>query len=98
MGAKIISVFPENYGTEYPSHQGAVILFEAKHGRPVALIDASEITAIHTAAASGVATRLLARKGVRTLAILGSGEQARTHSLTNVVFPKPAGAETRVSL
>jgi len=79
MGLKVISVFPRNHGTKYDSHQGAVLLFEAKHGQLVALIDASAITAIRTAAVSGVATGLLARDNAKSLAILGSGVQARTH-------------------
>ena len=79
MGLKVISVFPGNHGTKYDSHQGAVLLFEAKHGQLLSLMDASAITAIRTAAVSGVATRLLAREDAQTLAILGSGVQARTH-------------------
>ena len=79
MGLKVISVFPGNHGTEYDSHQGAVLVFEAKHGALLALVDASSITAIRTAAVSGVATRLLARTDARSLAILGSGTQAKTH-------------------
>jgi len=79
MGIKIVSVMPGNHGTEYDSHQGAVLLFETKNGRMLAMIDASEITAIRTAAASGVATRLLARAAADDLAILGSGVQARSH-------------------
>jgi len=79
MGLKIVSVFPGNLGTEYDSHMGAVMIFETKHGQPLALIDATEITAIRTAAVSGVATRLLARERAGDLAILGSGTQAKTH-------------------
>lgn len=79
MGLKVISVFPGNHGTEFDSHQGAVMLFETKHGRPLAIIDATSVTAIRTAAVSGVATRLLAREGAADLAILGSGTQARVH-------------------
>lgn len=79
MGLKIVSVFPGNHGTEYDSHMGAVMIFETKHGQPLAIMDATEITAIRTAAVSGVATRLLAREGAADLAILGSGTQARTH-------------------
>ena len=79
MGLKVISVFPGNQGTPYDSHQGAVLLFETEHGRLLAIMDASEITAIRTAAVSGVATRLLARTDADDLAILGSGVQARTH-------------------
>jgi ornithine cyclodeaminase len=79
MGLKIVSVFPGNHGTEYDSHMGAVMIFEAKHGQPLAIMDATEITAIRTAAVSGVATRLLSREDAGDLAILGSGTQARTH-------------------
>jgi ornithine cyclodeaminase len=79
MGIKVVSVMPGNHGSAYDAHQGAVLLFETRHGRPLALADASEITAIRTAAVSGVATRLLARDDAGDLAILGSGTQARTH-------------------
>lgn len=79
LGLKVISVFPSNHGTEFDAHQGAVMLFEARHGRPLAIIDATEITAIRTAAVSGVATKLLAREDAGDLAILGSGTQAVKH-------------------
>jgi ornithine cyclodeaminase/alanine dehydrogenase-like protein (mu-crystallin family) len=78
MGIKVISVFP-NEGTELESHQGAILLFESERGRLLAIVDASEVTAIRTAAVSGLATRLLAREEADDLAILGSGTQARTH-------------------
>ncbi len=78
-GIKILTVMPGNEGTPYDSHQGVVMLFEMEHGRPVAIVDASAITAIRTAAASGLATRLLAREDASRLAILGSGVQARSH-------------------
>ena len=79
LGLKVVSVFPGNHGTEYDSHQGVVMLFEVEHGAPVAIIDATSITAIRTGAASGAATRLLAREDAGDLAILGSGVQARAH-------------------
>ena len=79
MGLKAISVFPGNHTTDFDSHQGTVMLFETKNGRLLALMDASKITAIRTAAVSGVATRLLAREDASDLAILGSGVQAGTH-------------------
>src|SRR5262249_15604303 len=59
--------------------QGAVLVFEAEHGCLQAIIDASAITAVRTAAVSGVATKLLAREDAKELAILGSGVQAHTH-------------------
>jgi ornithine cyclodeaminase/alanine dehydrogenase-like protein (mu-crystallin family) len=79
MGVKMISVMPGNHGTPYDSHMGAVMLFETEHGVPLALMEAGAITAIRTAAVSGAATRLLARKDAGDLAILGSGVQAQTH-------------------
>ncbi len=79
-GAKLISVFPENFALGRQSHQGLVILFEPETGAPVCVVHAGEITAIRTAAASAVATDALARKDARRLAILGYGEQAATHA------------------
>lgn len=79
IGLKAVTFFPGNEGTEYDSHQGAVMLFEADRGRLLAMIDATSITAIRTAAVSGVATRLLARDDSSRLAVIGSGVQARRH-------------------
>ena len=79
MGIKVISVFPHNQGTDFDSHQGAILLYEIEHGRLLAVIDATEITAIRTAAVSAVATQQLARSDAGDLAILGSGVQAHTH-------------------
>jgi len=79
LGLKVVSIFPGNHAAGYDSHQGVVMLFETKHGSPIAIIDASSITAIRTAAVSGVATRALARPGASDLAILGSGVQAASH-------------------
>jgi ornithine cyclodeaminase/alanine dehydrogenase-like protein (mu-crystallin family) len=79
-GAKLISVFPENFALGIQSHQGLVILFDPENGAPVCVVHAGEITAIRTAAASAVATDALARKDARRLAILGYGEQAATHA------------------
>ena len=78
-GAKLISVFPDNFAKGVQSHQGLVILFEAESGAPVCVAHAGEVTAIRTAAASAVATDVLARPEARRLAILGYGEQAATH-------------------
>lgn len=78
-GAKVIAVFPENNRQGLPSHQGIVVLFDTANGVPLAVIDATAITALRTAAASAVATRVLAREDADTLAILGNGEQALEH-------------------
>jgi len=79
MGIKVITVFHANSESGLPSHQGVVMLFDAKNGEPLMLFDALEITAIRTAAASAVATKLLSRENSSTLAIIGSGEQAKRH-------------------
>jgi len=79
-GAKLISVFHENFAKGVQSHQGLVLLFDPASGAPVCAVHAGEITAIRTAAASAVATDALARKDARRLALLGYGEQAGTHA------------------
>jgi ornithine cyclodeaminase/alanine dehydrogenase-like protein (mu-crystallin family) len=79
LGMKAVSVFPGNASRGIDTHQGAVLLFEADTGRLSALLDGATITAIRTAAVSGVATDLLARRDATELAILGAGVQARTH-------------------
>jgi ornithine cyclodeaminase/alanine dehydrogenase-like protein (mu-crystallin family) len=77
-GVKLVSVNPRR-PPQYSSHIGLVLLFESEYGRPVALLDAAEITAIRTGAASALATRLLARPEAGDLALLVAGEQARGH-------------------
>jgi len=79
-GAKLISVFPENFARGIQSHQGLVVLFDPETGAPVCAAHAGEITAIRTAAASAVATDALARKDAKRMALLGYGEQAGTHA------------------
>lgn len=88
MGLKVVSVFPGNHGTEFDSHIGAVMLYETKHGQLLAIVDASEITAIRTAAVSGVATQVLARKDASELTIMGSGVQATSHLAAMLVARK----------
>src|SRR5215510_9382095 len=78
-GMKAICVFPGNPALGKDAHQGAVMLFSRETGELIALMNASEITAIRTAAVSAVATRLLAREDAQQLGIIGAGVQARTH-------------------
>jgi ornithine cyclodeaminase len=78
-GAKLISVFPENFSKGVQSHQGVVVIFDPESGAPTCVAHAGEVTAIRTAAASAVATDVLARPEAGRLAILGYGEQAATH-------------------
>lgn len=78
-GAKVISLRFDNPSKGLPTVQGYVSLFDHDTGRPLALIEGSSVTAIRTAAASGLATRELARQDVRSHGIFGTGVQAVTH-------------------
>ncbi len=78
-GLKVIGVFQGNPARGKDAHQGGVLLFSGETGELLALMNASAITAIRTAAVSAVATRQLAREDASTLAIIGCGVQARTH-------------------
>jgi ornithine cyclodeaminase/alanine dehydrogenase-like protein (mu-crystallin family) len=87
-GAKVQSVFPQNFEHAIPSHQGGVLLFERDHGRPVALINASAITGLRTPAASAVATRALSRQDAQVLTVIGYGEQAARH-IASIALVRP---------
>ncbi len=76
---KEIVVVPENPGRGLDPHQGAVLLHNGITGELVAIMNASPITEIRTAAVSAAATKALARPGARTVAVLGSGVQGRSH-------------------
>src|SRR5262245_38428400 len=76
---KTVAVFPDNPKRGLDAHQGTVTLFDGETGEVRVLMNASAITAIRTAAVSGVATKLLAREDARVLGILGAGVQARSH-------------------
>jgi alanine dehydrogenase len=78
LGAKIVSVFPNNRRRGLPTIHALVILVDAKTGQPLAAMDGTYLTALRTGAASGLATDLLARKDSRVAAIFGAGTQART--------------------
>ena len=75
---KLVAVFPHN--TDHPSHQAVIVCFDPADGTPIALMDATYVTAIRTAAGSALATRLLAREDADVLAIVGTGVQARSHA------------------
>jgi ornithine cyclodeaminase len=78
-GLKVVCVFPGNPAIGKDAHQGAVMLFSAETGELLALMNASAITAIRTAAVSAVATDRLARADATDLAIVGAGVQAQAH-------------------
>jgi thiomorpholine-carboxylate dehydrogenase len=79
MGAKLVTVFPDNIKLGLHTHQAIIQLFRADTGEPLATMDGRVITAWRTAAVSALATQELASPDARILAILGSGVQARTH-------------------
>ncbi len=76
---KAICIVPANPARGLDAHQGLITLFDGETGQPRAILDASAITEIRTAAVTAVATRVLSRPDARTLAILGAGTQARAH-------------------
>lgn len=76
---KAVCIFPTNPSRGLDAHQGTVTLFDGETGVPSAILDASAITEVRTAAVSALATRLLAREDARTLCILGAGVQAAAH-------------------
>lgn len=92
-GAKLISVFPENFAKGIQSHQGVVVLFDCETGAVAAIAHAGEVTAIRTAAASAVATDVLARPDATRMAVLGYGEQAETH-IRAIRLVRPLSAVT----
>lgn len=87
MGAKLVSFFPANEGTEYPTHNGTIVLLNARTGVPLVAMDARLITEMRTAAVSAAITRYLMPEGAHVLALLGSGVQAHAHleALAHVV-------------
>ncbi|MEK7311593.1 MAG: ornithine cyclodeaminase family protein, partial [Chloroflexota bacterium] len=78
LGAKIVSIFPNNAQKGLPMIHGVVIMLDAETGQPAAVMDATYLTALRTGAASGAGTDLLARPDAATAAIFGAGVQART--------------------
>jgi len=93
LGCKLVTLFPGN--TDRPTHQALIALFDPDTGTPAALMDGTYITAMRTAAAAALATRLLARPDARVLAILGTGVQSRS---AQEMFPRARDfAEVRVA-
>jgi alanine dehydrogenase len=74
---KLVSLFPRN--TDRPTHQAVIVAFDPQTGSPLALLDGEAITAARTAAGSALSVDLLARKDAKTLAVIGTGVQARAH-------------------
>ena len=79
LGAKLVTVFAANAGRGLPTHLAVIALLDPETGAMLALLDGRYITEARTAAVSAVSSRLLARKQASSLAIIGSGVQARSH-------------------
>ena len=77
LGAKLVTFFPVN--RDVPTHHALIVLFRPETGEPMVVMDGRLITEMRTAAASAVATDLLARRDAAVLGILGSGVQAGSH-------------------
>jgi ornithine cyclodeaminase/alanine dehydrogenase-like protein (mu-crystallin family) len=73
---KLVTVMPHNQERGLPTIHAVIVWFDAATGRPLALLDGAAVTAMRTGAASGVATRLLARADSETLGVIGAGGQA----------------------
>jgi ornithine cyclodeaminase/alanine dehydrogenase-like protein (mu-crystallin family) len=87
-GMKVLCLVPSNPSRGLDAHQGLVLVSDGETGQLRALLDASPITAIRTAAVSALATRLLAREDSSTLAIVGTGVQALGH-LESIPLVRP---------
>jgi alanine dehydrogenase len=93
LGCKLVTLFPEN--RDRPTHQAVIALFDPATGTPMALMDGTYITAMRTAAAAALATRLLAPPDARVLAILGTGVQSQS---AQEMFPRARDfAEVRIA-
>src|SRR2546430_2974535 len=79
MGIKMVTFYPNNAGTNLPTHMAVIALFDPKTGEPLALMDGRYITEMRTAAVSAVATDGLASPETRVLTVLGAGVQAAAH-------------------
>ena len=76
---KVVSIFNDNDKRDLPNILGVVNVLDPETGKPLAIMDGAMVTAIRTAATSAAATDLLAKEDATTLAIIGSGAQARAH-------------------
>lgn len=79
MGAKLVSFYPENAAKGLDTHMAIIVLCDPSSGRPLVTMDAGLITKMRTAAVTATFVDAVARPGVRSLAILGAGEQAESH-------------------
>lgn len=78
MASKLVTSFPANLATgRLPAVQAVCVLFDGKDGRPLALIDGTELTYWRTAADSALGAKLLANPAPETMLVVGAGEMSR---------------------
>lgn len=80
MGVKIVTLFHGNAGTDIPTHQAVILLFDRANGSPLAVLDGRLVTEMRTAAGTAAVARKLTSEEPKTVAILGNGVQARAHA------------------
>jgi ornithine cyclodeaminase/alanine dehydrogenase-like protein (mu-crystallin family) len=80
LGLKAVTFYPSNAERGIPTHMATIFLVDPRTGTPIAIMDGRLITETRTAAVSAAATKLLASRDAKVLAILGSGVQARSHA------------------
>ncbi len=78
-GLKAVTVFAGNHGTDIPSHQGLIALFDPSNGSPIAVMDASLITEVRTALSAAMGVDLGARRDATSVAIIGAGALGHEH-------------------
>lgn len=79
MGAKLVCFYPKNAGTQQPTHLATIALFDPDSGQPLAFMDGRLVTEMRTAATSAAVTRVAANPDSQSLALIGSGVQAKAH-------------------
>jgi len=79
MAVKVVTLYHDNAGTDLPTHQAVILVFDVANGSPLAVLDGRLITEMRTAAGSAAAARKLAPRATKVLTVLGSGVQARAH-------------------
>lgn len=89
-GIKLVCKYVRAPDSPYGTHVGMVLVFDAEHGLPLAMVEGASLTSIRTAAASAMATDILARPDVSNLLIVGCGEQARRHIIAMLAVRNPS--------
>lgn len=80
IAVKVVTFYHGNAGTDVPTHQAVILLFDKGNGAPVAALDGRLITEMRTAAASAAAARAFSVRSPEVVTIMGSGVQARAHA------------------